>query len=750
MNNSPSQGGATDSSSGTFPGASDSQGLGIAEIVGLIRSGIVQIAIITAVMMFLGMAFALIVTPKFTADGLVQVEDEGGKPGSRATSSNLAQLLSGTSAQVEAEIQVLSSRLVLDRVINKMNLLIGAEPCYFPVIGGAVSRFNRSAQEPVSAFLGLGSYAWGGEEINVTLLELPPALTGKRLVLKAGDGETYTVEDPDGVLLLKGIRGQEHLEQTPVGPVRILVARMKARKGTQFYIQRLAQQDVLASILGSLKVIQQGKDSGVIQLTYLARTADLAAETLNNIEDSYLEQNVDRRSAEAQSSLDFLSRQLPDLKSQVTRAQAKLNEYQIQHGSVDVTQETDQFVKQSTELEKQHIELIQQRDQALQRFTSEHPTVKAIDEQLRSISAEQEKQRTRATTLPETQQQILGLLRDVDVANQLYTAMLNSLQELEIQKAGTIGNVRIVDRALIPLKASSPNKKLVVLFAILMGLIIGVGYTILRQSFFSGIDDPWILEKNFGLPTYASVPFSRVQQRLSKRFLKANAPELILAVTDPTSPTIEAVKSLRSALHFASIEARNNIVMLTGPSPGLGKSFITMNLGAVLATGLKVVVVDCDLRRGRLSLYAKLAENTAGLSDVLLGQSALEQCIHKTSVANLNLMPIGSSRVLNSADLLMGSAFEKLLEDLSERFDHVLIDTPPVLALTDASIVGRRCGMTLVVIEAGQSSMREVVETCRRLSQTGTKVSGIVFNKVPSNGGVYGYGSSMNTYYNYT
>jgi tyrosine-protein kinase Etk/Wzc len=156
------------------------------------------------------------------------------------------------------------------------------------------------------------------------------------------------------------------------------------------------------------------------------------------------------------------------------------------------------------------------------------------------------------------------------------------------------------------------------------------------------------------------------------------------------------------------------------------------------------------LRRGRLSLYAQLSEKALGLSDLLLGQANLAECIHTTSVENLNLMPIGSSRVFNSADLLMSKAFESLLEDLASRFQHVLIDTPPVLALTDASIIGRRCGTTLLVLEAGQSSLREVVETCRRLEQTGTKVSGIVFNKVSMKGNAYGYGPALNAYYDHS
>jgi tyrosine-protein kinase Etk/Wzc len=208
---------------------------------------------------------------------------------------------------------------------------------------------------------------------------------------------------------------------------------------------------------------------------------------------------------------------------------------------------------------------------------------------------------------------------------------------------------------------------------------------------------------------------------------------------------VEALRSLRTSLHFALLEARNNIIMFTGPTAGLGKSFISTNLGAVLAQGGKrVVVVDADLRRGLLCRYFGAAQ-TPGVSNYIAENAELKTVIKKSAVERLDFIPSGT-RPPNPAEILMHERFANLLNTLSRSYDFVLVDTPPILPVTDAAIVGRLAGTTLLVLKSAEHPMRAVEEAVRRLRTAGVQVRGTIFNQVGKRVGSYGYGSYGYTY----
>ena len=291
----------------------------------------------------------------------------------------------------------------------------------------------------------LRQFAWGGETIDVPRLEVPPSLVGKPLTLRAGENGQYDLFDDDGHMLLRGKVG----EAATGNGISLFVRDFRAQPGTEFRLRLYSLQSVLKSLEDKIEVAEQGKQSGVIGITVKDRSPQLAADEVNAIEEAYVVQNIDRHSAEAQQSLEFLQKQIPQLKKSVEAAQQQLNDYQSRHGSVDVTKETELVLQRSVDLEETRLQLAQQREEALQRFTRDHPVVRSIDEKLVNIAQEQDKIKDQTGRLPSTQQEILSLTRDLDVANQLYTAMLNSVQQLEVAKAGTVGNVRVVDRSFL-------------------------------------------------------------------------------------------------------------------------------------------------------------------------------------------------------------------------------------------------------------------------------------------------------------
>ncbi len=718
-------------------GSPDEDEINFRELFDIVWSGKWVVLGITLLGFILSAAFAFTSPPVYQANGLVQVEQE--KNGLKASVDQLSALIGSTPSEAPAEIAILKSRMVLGAVSDSLKLYIRAEPNYFHSMGRAIAR-RRAGQEHIApAPFGLRRYAWGGESIRVTALDFPESMHNRAFTLTARkDG--FDLTNADKQMVLSGKVGERVTADTRDGPIAIFVQELKAEPGTTFTVARIAVQTVLARLNGQLTVTESPRESGVLSLQVQADDARFAAVLVNEIEGAYLRQNVERRSAQAEQSLEFLKRQLPELKAKVDEAQARLNQYQLKKGTVDVQQETELVLKRIVDLETQRLTMVQERDAALQRYTGQHPVVATLNEQIRGLEREQGNIKKQVEALPETQQEILSLMRDLEVNTQLYTALLNSAQELQVTKAGTVGNVRIIDSGLVPLEPIKPNKKVIVALGLLLGAFLGVVTVFALRALLRGVDKPEEVERITGLPTYASIPYSRAQQALQAKTRNNSKEVKVLAALDGNDLAIEALRSLRTSLHFAMLDATNNIVVLTGPVAALGKSFVSINLGAVLAmSGKRTVVIDADLRRGQLHRYVG-AEKKPGLSDYIAGTCDLATLVQTSSITGLDFVP-GGTRPPNPSEILMSERFDDLLKQLSKSYDYVLIDTPPVLPVTDAAIVGRLAGTTLLVLKAAEHPMRAIEETVKRLRQAGVPVRGTIFNQVGARVGSYGYGS---------
>jgi len=719
----------------------DDDEINLRELFDLLWSGKILIAAVTLFVFVLGIAYALIATPVYQADGVIQVEQE--KNSMSAALSDLTSLIGAAPAETQAEIAIIKSRLVLGEVAKNLRLAIVAEPNYFPVIGRAIARRRADLDQPAQAWLGLDRFAWGGERIVVTTFNVPDALLDSPFKLVA-TASGFDLLDQDGQKVLAGEVGEQASAATPYGLVSLFVQDLSARTGTEMMLTRVSPQKLFATLQEALQVSEQGKDSGIVNVVYESTDPVLVARTINEIQTVYLRQNVERKSEEAEQSIQFLNKQLPDVKAKVEEAQAKLNAFQLSRGSADVQMETELVLQQAVALDTQQLSLQQQRELALQRFTPSHPTVLALDEQIRSVADASNKLKSQVEKLPETQQEIFSLHRDLEVNTGLYTAMLNSLQELQVTKAGTVGNVRIIDSALQPREATKPKKALILAISLILGGGLGAGLLMFRRMMLRGVDRPEDVERALGLPTYASIPYSRRQQSLIAEVRRGSLQNGILASLDGADLAVEAFRSLRTSLSFALLESPNNIVMLTGPLPALGKSFVAINLGAVLAlAGKRVVVVDADLRRGRLHSYTGHGSGP-GVSDyVVKPDLTLDEVARETPVSGLYLVSRGATPP-NPAEVLLHDRFAEMMRELSARFDHVIVDTAPVLPVADASIVGQLAGCTLIVLKAAEHPIRTIEETVRRLRQSGVAVKGVLFNQVGAKLGSYGYG-----YYGY-
>ena len=700
------------------------------------------IAGITALFMFIGVVYAVLSTPVYQASAMIQVEDGGASvPGF----DDMAGMFESTSAAV-TEIELLKSRSVIGEAVDSLKLDIVAEPKLFPFIGNRAYRKFTPMEEGDLAepSFGASSYAWGGESINIFRFDVPRTAINRGFTLLAQADKGVALLNGDGDQILAGKVGEELTN----GKFNLTVRELNARPGTEFIISRKDRLNTILDLQAAIGASEKGKDSGIINLSLQSTKPSYAEKVLDKVAAIYVRRNVERSSAEAQKSLEFLEVQLPEIKKQLEYAEQRFNDYQIKRQSINITLETQGVLEQVVKLETKLQELNLKRLELGRKFKKDHPAYQGIIEQIQAVESQKNELIGEVGNLPETQQELLRLKRDVEVSNQIYTLLLSKTQELDIVRAGTVGNVRVIDYAEVNTsKPVKPKKALIVVMATMLGGMLAVAIVLIQKAMHKGVEDPAEIE-SLGIPVYASVPHSDYQDKLTGftgRKNKTGKAKSLLALDNPADLSIEALRSLRTSLHFAMMEAKNNIIAISGPSPGVGKSFISVNLAAVLAqSGKKVLIIDADMRKGYLQTQFGLKWDD-GLSDYLSGRLSLAQVTKPTKVDGLSVITRGQIPP-NPSELLMHSNFSKLVEEVSAAYDIVIIDTPPILAVTDPAIVSAHTGTTLLVARFGQNHLREIDLTRNRFEQNGIDVKGLVFNGVVKKASnAYGYYG----YYNY-
>ena len=701
------------------------------------------IAGVTGAFMVAGVAYALLATPVYQATALIQVEAKKNDP---LGFSDISSML-GKESPSATEIELIKSRKNIGAAVDNLKLDIEVEPNHFPLLGEFMARrFKPDAQTPVATpLLGMNSYAWGGEELKISELVLPAELLGKQLTLVSGEPGTFTLLDDDDNLLVKGQVGKAIDENG----IKLLVEKLQANPGTTFSVVRQPRLTTIMGYQKALDISERGKESGMIGMALEDTDPAAAIKTLNEIARLYVQQNIERTSAEAAQSLGFLKDQLPQVRKDLEKAENALNAFQIRSKSIDISLEAKAILDQIVALDTSISTLKLQQAEMDRKFTPQHPAYRALMGQLAELTAKQNRLAKQVEGLPSTQQELLSLTRDLKVSTEIYTQLLNKSQELDVMRAGAVGNVRLIDTADVDMRFPvKPKKTLIVLIATLLGAFLAIAYVLFRKALNRGVQNPDDIEK-LGLPVYASIPFSSLQKVEDEKSPGGRGTRAtpLLASSHPTDLAIEGLRSLRTSLHFAMLEADNNRLMISGPSPKVGKSFVSSNLAAVIAqSGQRVLLVDVDMRKGYIhKMFGIPVEN--GLSDVLAKRCDLSTAIHKTEVENLDV--IGRGQIPpNPSELLMHKNFTEFLEQVSANYDQVILDTPPFLAVTDAAIVGRQSGTNLIVTRFELNPAREVELTMRRFAQNGIDLKGAIFNGVEKRASAkYGYGAYG--YYNY-
>lgn len=671
------------------------------------------------------------VTPDtYSVNALVQVEENKGA--SAALLGDLSSMIE-QKQPAQAEIEILKSRLVLGSVIQHLNLdlkISGTENSFTDRL--LSPHHYQTEYQPKSVLFKDDEKAFDIRQFNV-----PSNFRDKNLELRFKDGQFSLTNTQTEQVILTGKTNQANTLRTADGLWNISIY-TQDQLNDVYLIQKQSLPAAVDSILVNYSVAEKGKLTGILGLNYQGTDKTHITQVLNAILVSYSQQNIERRSAETAQTLKFLDEQLPELKQQLDVAEREFNKFRQQYNTVDVTKESELYLTQSVTLETQKAELEQKVAEAGAKYTAEHPVMQQMNAQLGAINKKIAELNGTLKGLPDLQRRYLQLYREVEVKQQLYTALLNSYQQLRIAKAGEIGNVRIVDTAVEPIEPIAPKKLQILILSLFLGGFLGTLLALLRNMMRSGIKDSTQIENELDLPVYATVPRSPVQEsRIKILKKKKNIP--ILAVKNSDDIAIESLRSMRTAIHFALSSARNNLITISGPAPEVGKSFISTNLATILAQSDKrVLIIDADLRRGYLHKYFNY-DVQPGLTEFLNSEQTLDAVIRTTEVPGLSIISRGKSPA-NPSELLSSAQFKTLLEQLSDKFDHVIIDTPPVLAVTDGIIISQYTGVNLVIARYAKTQMKELELTLNRFEQAGVKVNGFILNDIQRSSAGYGYG----------
>lgn len=676
------------------------------ELLGLISDNKWKVGIITGVITLVSLAYAVLATPIYSASALVQVEQAAGS----SVLSKLSEIMPDSKPESQTEIGLLKSRMVLGQTVDELSLDTVVHEKHFPLVGKGLARLLGNQD---------GSIAISRLTVPDELMDVPFSLTVLSPTRYRITIDDATLVGNTGVLLAKE-------------DIQLLVNEIAAPVGTTFEVTKQEKLTSINKLLENFSVSDLSKDSGMLQLSYKGESAKQATRILNSISNNYLQQNVGRKSEEAAKSLDFLKEQLPLVRAKLNEAESRLNQFRQKNESVDLSLEAKSVLDNTVALETQINELTFKEAEISKLYTRDHPAYRTLLEKKALLLKERDKLNARIGNMPKTQQEILSLTRDVQSGQEVYMLLLNKQQELSINKASTVGNVRIIDTALAEKKPVAPRKPLIVVLGFILGLLISLAFCLLRKLLHSGIESSEQIE-SVGLNVYATIPVSKWLKdknvKLDKNKHKNVRPVNLLAKDNPTDLSVEAIRSLRTSLHFAMMQSENNILLISGATPEAGKTFVSCNLAVVIAqSDKKVLLIDADLRKGQVHNVIGCQE-TNGLSEALAGIKNIDEVIQKTEIENLEFISRGPIPP-NPSELLMSEYFKKLMEWAASNYDLVIIDTPPILAVSDACIAAKYAGTTMLVARFQKNTLKEIEVSAKRFAQNNLTVGGVIFNGV--------------------
>ena len=688
--------------------------------------------------LLLGVTYSRYVQPTYHTDALLQIDNKS--KGISALGSNISELVGNDSTPADTERELIKSRMVLQPVIEKLHLNIRLS-------NPEIRSIDRILQGKIPTQLSTENEVildtnYGA--VKIASFDVPLAYLNKSFTLtKTDTGFKLSHSINENLVEYKGNIGTPTTINTPEGEINLLVNALPS-EGHSINISKIAMPNAINALNGSLSVAERGNKTGIIELTLNGTNQEHISNVLAQVIQSYVSQNLARSSQQTRTTLNFMESQIPQLKQKLEKSELAFNKFREEYGTIDVTQEAGILINESAAIEKQVSELNLKKAELLTYYTEEHPLVIQINDQLSSLDERRSQIKSDISRLPEMQREFLQLSQDTEINREIYLTMLKNYQQLQIARAGEIGYVRVVDMPINTYKAIAPKKLQIWLVASILGILLGSLLVLIKSLLRNTVKDPERLEAKTGVPVIATIPRSKTSFNLSK---KKDSHRRLLAMVEHDGLSYEGIKSLRTSLMFAmpktsriatifgnmdpALSARQGkVIVISGEAPNIGKSFISSNLAETFSQlSKKVLIIDADMRRGELHKIFTVSQNK-GLGDYLTeDNTGLNNYIHPTSFEFIDFMPRGK-HPYNPASLLSTDKFSKMLLELVSIYDYIIIDTPPVLAVSDAIITAHYADKVLMVTRYNSSIEGQLAYAVKQMQKSNIIVDGIVLNDV--------------------
>ncbi|WP_310608541.1 polysaccharide biosynthesis tyrosine autokinase [Buttiauxella brennerae] len=679
-----------------------------------------KIILITIVFTLFSVLYVFTKTPTYTASVLIQLDKQ---PQGNLVNKLMSQL-EESSLPLATEVGILKSRRVLNQTIDQLGLQIGVREKKLPLIGGVLSAFSDDIQKSIS----------------VPSFTVPPEFEDRAWVLTVLSASSYQLDlGKAGVLSGKVNQTLNH------NGFAIRVDNIAAPEGTKFILTHYSKFSAADELLRNLTAAELNKDSGLLNISFIGKDKQQITAILNNISMNFIEDNMLRRMEGVSKRLEFVNHLLPGTQEKLNKSEIQLHDFQEENGSIDLSLEAKSILDTLVSIKSQQNELQLEKVEISKKYTQSHPTYRALLEKEALLNKEERKLSQTISVMPKKQQEILSIKRDVEVGQEIYMQLLSKQNELRITKASTVASMRVVDEAMTAPDPIGSKAGLIIILGTMVGFFFSCGCCLAFHILRNPIEDVETIE-HFGVAVLASIPLSKWAQRKQRRNLKTSpeCKDIWLAQEHPEELAIEALRSLRTGIFIDLKQAGKNSLSISGATQGAGKTFICTNLATVMAdTGKRILLIDADLRLGSVHSLLGIRE-TMGLSDILQGSTMFKDFIQPTARPCLDAISRGAVSA-QSSELLMSEHFAQLLQWAQREYDYVIVDTPPILPITDAAIVAQHVGLSLLVIRYKTNTSRELKMAISRFKKCNVQLNGVVFNGVDkgsSSAYEYGYYST--------
>ena len=693
--------------------------------------------------LLIGVLYSRYENPTFKSDALIQIEESA--QGFSALGSDMSELIGAKESKAQTEAELIRSRMILEPVVSLLHLRIQLSD---PNIGFLDKIKSNSTDTQINKPEGVSLKTEDGEvqvsQFNVSQDYLNQSFT----LTRSATGFVLSNDFDD----FKGQIGKAHLFKGTDGQIQITVNALPLNSHP-INITKQSLQVTTDELNNALTVSEVGSKTGIIELSMIGANQQQTSLILKQIILSYIDQNQSRGSEETTKTISFMETQIPTLKKKLEDSEVIFNEFRKKYGTIDVSKEAEILLTENSQIDAQLNELKLKKADLTTYYTEEHPLVIQINEQLIVLNARKQEIDNTIASLPEIQREFLQLSADTAINREIYLTLLKNYEQLKIAKAGQIGFARIIDLPISTFKAVAPKKILIIGLSVLAGVLLGTILVLLKNMLRNVVKDPERIEAKTGVSVIATIPRSPILTSLNK---KKSSNRRLLAYADNNSISYEAIKSLRTNLMFGMPSEglgfqRAKVILITGESPGVGKSFISSNLTEVFTQlNKKTLIIDADMRLGQLHKVFNM-DQANGLADYLsqsndqvkrfdnplinidktsgLIGSDISEFIHSTGIENMDFMPRGENP-RNPASLLANGRFDHLMTELNLHYDYIIIDSPPVLAASDAMILAQYADKVLMVTRYENSIEGQLVYAVNQMNKANIKVDGIILNDV--------------------